>query len=578
MGRILRAAGNRDGAIAAYESALSINPQLPTVWNNLANIFLEQNRTDDAIERYQQAILYDSEYALAYKNIGIAFQTAGRIDEAEFSWRKAISLKAGFYEAQKLLAYLLNKGGRTDEAMRTYYWWGIIQFEMRVNGVWENLDVAESMYIRAFDAGVADPVPPFRILYIPELRPEIEAPAGVAFSMAEVPELKQPPLLEGSPSIPTHRPPRIGYLSADFFNHATMHLMAGVLEAHDRSSFDFEIFSYGNTVRDKFVERLEHTKLPITNLSEVTNREAAEIVLDHKIDVLVDLKGYTAKSRLGIAALRPAPIIVNWLGYPGTIGHKRLADYIIGDPIVSPPENAEFFSERLALMPHCYQPNDRLRPLPIPLARSEVGLPETGFVFCSLNQSIKLSPQTFDIWARLVREIPGSVLWLLEPTSSDIRNNLLKELYNRGVSSFRVIFAPVCPQTHHIARLRLADLVLDTFPYNSHTTGSDALWAGIPLVTRKGTTFVSRVAASLLTTHGFPELITHSQEEYFQLALELAQNTERRMELKSRLESVRMNSPLFDTVRFTRDLENLYRAIIANHNLPSDLQAQVITV
>jgi len=578
LAKILRAAGDTCGAIAAYESVLELNPQAAAIRNNLANILIDHGRLDDAILQYEQAVASNPEYALGYKNMGLALEKAGRLDEAESAWRKAIALQENFYDAQKPLAFHLAKQGRFDEAMKAYYWWGILQFEMRSKALWENLEFTESMYLRAFDAGVADPAPPFRLLYIPELRPDMEAPAGYAFSMAEVPELKERPIMDGSRPIPTHRAPRIGYLSADFFNHATMHLMAGVLEAHDLADFQFEIFSYGPAQRDRFVERLEGTGIPITDLSEVTNREAAEIIMDRDVDILVDLKGYTHKSRLGIAALRPAPVIVNWLGYPGTIGHKQLSDYIIGDKIVSPPEDAAFFSERLALMPHSYQPNDRLRPLPSNLIRADVGLPETGFVFCSLNQTLKLNPQTFDIWARLLKEVPGSVLWLLEPASTDIRANLLRELDARGIPEARVVFASISPQTYHLARLRLADLVLDTFPYNSHTTGSDALWAAVPLVTRKGATFVSRVAASLLTTHGFPELITESAEEYYNLALELATNTERRLDIKRRLNACRMSSALFDTVQFTRDLESLYRAIIANHNLPDDLRAQVVTI
>lgn len=578
LGKILRANGDSHGAMAAYESALELNPRMAAIRNNLANILLDHGRLDDAIFQYKQAVDCNPGYALGYKNMGLALEKAGRLDDAENALRKAISLQQDFYDAQKPLAFLLAKQGRIDEATKIYFWWGILQFEMRSQAIWENLSFTESMYLRAFEAGVADPAPPFRLLYIPELRPEMEAPAGHAFSMSEVPELKEHPLMDCPRPILAHRPPRIGYLSADFFNHATMHLMAGVLESHNRTEFQFEIFSYGPAERDRFVQRIEDTGMPIIDLSEVTNREAAEIILDRDIDILVDLKGYTQKSRLGIAALRPAPVIVNWLGYPGTIGHKQLADYIIGDNVVSPPEHAPFFSERLALMPHSYQPNDRMRPLPSNLIRSDVGLPENGFVFCSLNQTLKLNPETFDIWARLLNEVAGSVLWLLEPASRDVRGNLLRELADRGIPEERVIFATISPQTYHISRLRLADLVLDTFPYNSHTTGSDALWAGIPLVTRKGSTFVSRVAASLLTTHGFPELITESAEEYYKVALELATNTERRLAIRQRLEACRATSPLFDTIQFTRDLESLYRSIIANHNLPEDLRAQVVTV
>jgi predicted O-linked N-acetylglucosamine transferase (SPINDLY family) len=269
---------------------------------------------------------------------------------------------------------------------------------------------------------------------------------------------------------------------------------------------------------------------------------------------------------------------VNWLGYPGTLGHKRLADYIIGDAIVTPPEDAKYYSERLALMPDSYQPNDRLRPLPELPSRAEAGLPEKGLVFCSFNQAIKFNSQTFAIWARLLTAVPDSILWLLQPKSPIAGPNIRQEMVARGVSGERVIFAPVASQADHIARLRLSDLALDTFPCTSHTTGSDALWAGVPLITMKGQTFASRVAASLLTVHGFSDLITETEDDYFNLALELATNAQRRTTVKERLERARMTSPLFDAVRFTRNLENLYCAIVDNHNTSAELRSPVVTI
>ncbi len=292
--------------------------------------------------------------------------------------------------------------------------------------------------------------------------------------------------------------------------------------------------------------------------------EAASLIAADGVDILVDLKGYTQDTRMEIVAQRPAPIIISWLGYPGTLGHPQMADYIIGDPIVTPPGCASNYSETLALMPHCYQPNDRSRIIGDKPTRAEAGLPDSGFVFCSFNQSYKFSPPVFDLWCRLLVEIPGSVLWLLEPEVS-VMDNLRREAEVRGVNGARLIFAANLPLQEHLGRLQLADLALDTFPYNSHTTGSDAIWAGVPLVTRSGTTFASRVAASLLQASGLPELITTDVDVYFELAKSLAQSPQRLQEIRGKLATTRASMPLFDTLRFTRNLERLFLEIWDQH-------------
>jgi predicted O-linked N-acetylglucosamine transferase (SPINDLY family) len=300
------------------------------------------------------------------------------------------------------------------------------------------------------------------------------------------------------------------------------------------------------------------------DLRALSDRAAARQIADDGIDILVDLKGYTRDSRLGISALRPAPVIVSWLGYPGTLGHERLADYIIGDPIVTPLDAADGYSETLALMPHCYQPNDRNRPISAAPPRSAENLPEDAFVFCSFNQSYKIIPKVFDIWCKLLSSVPGSVLWLLESPAASM-DNLRKEARARGIDPQRLVFAAKKPLADHLGRLQLADLALDTFPYGSHTTGSDALWAGVPLITRPGNTFASRVAASLLTAAGLPELITETWDAYFALALELANDAARRQDLRQRMAKQRLTSPLFDTHGFTIHLERLFEQIWAQH-------------
>jgi predicted O-linked N-acetylglucosamine transferase (SPINDLY family) len=278
------------------------------------------------------------------------------------------------------------------------------------------------------------------------------------------------------------------------------------------------------------------------------------------LDVLVDIKGYTAGDRLAVMAHRPCAIQVEWLGYPGTMGAPFI-DYVIADEAVIPREAEPFFSERVLRMPHCYQANDRKRAVPDPLPRSAYGLPDGAFVFCCFNQSSKITPQIFERWMSLLRQVPHGVLWLLEDNAWSARN-LLAAARSRGIASSRVIIAPRVPVNEHLARYRVADLALDTFPYTSHTTGSDALWEGCPLVALCGETFAARVSSSLLASCALDDLVTHSLDDYEALALRLATDPELMRSVRSRLDSARASAPLFDSARFVRDLEALYLRLL----------------
>jgi predicted O-linked N-acetylglucosamine transferase (SPINDLY family) len=290
---------------------------------------------------------------------------------------------------------------------------------------------------------------------------------------------------------------------------------------------------------------------------------AAQKISDDGIDVLVDLTGFTQTSRSGIAAMRPAPIQVNWLGFPGTMGGiygKPVFDYILSDAFVTPPEHAAGYSEKLALLP-CYQPNDRKRPLAMLPNRKDCGLPDNAFVFCCFNQTFKILPQMFDIWMRLLQAKPDSVLWLLE-CNRWAKANLCREAELRGIDAARLVFAPRVPISEHLARHTLADLFLDTLPYNAHTTASDALWMGLPIVTCSGETFAGRVAGSLLTAAELPELITYSLVEYESLAMRLAANPDELAAIRNKLKVERNELPLFDTPGFVMRLEQAYSTML----------------
>ncbi|MCO5065990.1 MAG: tetratricopeptide repeat protein [Rhizobiaceae bacterium] len=581
LGMILQQLGNADGAAEVYEAALRLNPQSPKACNNLANIQLGRNRLDEAVELYRKALAMQPNYAIGYKNLGTCLLRLKRYDEAEAALRRAIELDPSFTECRQKLANLLVHTERFDDAFEVYRSvqdWRHLQFAKRNIGDWSGLESIDEGFLAQLNGDNPPACPPWEPMQMPGVSAELLRRTAFNFAVKEIPELLAPPIFTGSRKPDAGERLRIGYLSSDFFNHATMHLFAGVLENHDREALDIRIYSYSPRREDGFTQRLENTALPVTDLLDLSNQVAASRINDDRIDILVDLKGYTSGARLGITALRPAPVIVNWLGYPGTLGHPRLADYIIGDPTVTPPEHAEFYSERLALMPHCYQPNDRRRPLPSAPSRSAVGLPEDALVFCSFNQFVKLNPPTFDIWSRLLLSVPNGVLWLLKPKQSVAPDNLIREMNALGVNSDRIVFAPFSPQTKHLARLGLADIALDTFPCNSHTTASDALWAGVPLVTFKGETFAGRVAASLLAAHGFPELIAENETDYFEIAHRLATNSDQRAALRARISDARLMSPLFDTARFTSDLERLYRAIAENHSKPEAERKPVVTI
>jgi len=351
---------------------------------------------------------------------------------------------------------------------------------------------------------------------------------------------------------------RVGYLSADYHEHPTSFLLARVIELHDRARFEVFGYSCGLDSEDSMRRRMRAAFDSFRDIRLLSHEVAAQQIVDDEIDILVDLKGYTTNARLEILALRPAPVQATWLGYAGTLGHPRLADYLIGDPIVSPLQDGSHFTEALALMPNCYQPNDQQRAIGERPSRAAAGLPANGFVFCSFNQSYKFTPEMFDLWCRLLGAVPGSVLWLLETIEAGA-DNLRREARARGVDPGRIVFAPKCSQVEHLARLQLADLALDTFPYTSHTTASDALWAGVPLLARQGETFASRASASIVHAAGLPDLVAGSAQDYYRLALALAAAPERLAQVRARLAADRMSCALFDSRRFTLDLERLLR-------------------
>ena len=368
---------------------------------------------------------------------------------------------------------------------------------------------------------------------------------------------------------------RIGYYSADFREHAMSYLLANLFEQHDKSKFELIAFSFGSEKNDEIKNRISNSFDKFVDVNSKSDKEIYKLSKDFKIDIAVDLMGFTQNSRFNIFIQRCAPIQVNYLGYPGTSGANCI-DYLIADKILIPKENQKYFSEKIVYMPDSYQVNDSKRKISDKVfTKKELNLPKDGFVFCCFNQSYKITPYVYDIWMKLLKRVDGSVLWLIK--DSDIgSHNLKKEAQKRGVEPDRIIFAEKMSNSEHLARHRLADLFIDTFPYTAHTTCSDALWSGLPVITKMGESFVSRVSASLLTAIGLPELITKTEKDYEELTFKIARDKSLLNEIKKKLNKNRLIKPLFNTKLFTKNIESAFQ--IMHERYHSDIPIKNIEI
>jgi predicted O-linked N-acetylglucosamine transferase (SPINDLY family) len=368
---------------------------------------------------------------------------------------------------------------------------------------------------------------------------------------------------------------RIGYFSSDYFDHATCYLIAELFELHDRKKFEVFGFSFGPEKNDEMRTRVIAAMDQFLDVRSLSDFDVAQLCRSLDVDIAVDLKGFTQGSRTGIFAERAAPIQVNYLGFPGTKGSSYM-DYLVADRTLIPESQQQHYSEKIVYLPDSYQVNDSRRSISDKAyTRAEEGLPEAGFVYCCFNNNYKITPGLFDVWMRILDRVEGSVLWLLEDNPG-AGSNLRKEAARRGISPERLIFAERKPPTEHLARHRLADLFLDTFPYNAHTTASDALWAGLPVLTCMGESFASRVAASLLNAIHLPELVVTTQEAYEALAIEIAVHPETCIKFRERLQQNRLTTPLFDVQGFTRHLEAAYTAMYERYQ--ADMKPEHIHV
>ncbi len=564
-GNILRALGRSEAALDSYRRATALKTDHVVAIRNYGDTLLDLNRFDEALASFDRVLALNAQDAQAWNLRGIALGELGRFDQAAESFERALAIAPGFTEAR------FNLGGSLLD--RKQYQAAAGAFAALVRQApdhpfakgqwlhakmlacdWEALESLANDVAADVRAGRQSAEPfgyqaiassPADLRRCAELYADARYPAGT-------------PVWRGERY--DHARIRIGYVSGEFRQQATSMLMVELFERHDRDRF--ELVAFDNSARDDspIRHRIEQAFRGTVDITRASDHQAAAMIREREIDILVNLNGYFGRLRQGVFALRPAPIQVNYLGFPGTLGAGYI-DYLIADACVIPHGEDRHYVERIVRLPDSYQANDSRRAIAGETpSRAQAVLPESGFVFCCFNNNYKITPAVFDVWMRLLRAVEGSVLWLFAD-NADATSNLKREVGRRGVAPDRIVFAPRLPPDQHLARHRLADLFVDTLPYNAHTTASDSLWAGLPVVTVGGTTFPGRVAASLLCAAGLPELVTADLDEYEALALQLATSPDRLAQLRERLAANRDHCALFDTQRFCRHIEFAYESM-----------------
>ena len=550
-------------ALAHYDRALALDPNYVDAHNNRGDLLQQMGRWSEALESYERALALAPDYAAAHYNRANALGMVGRFEEAIASYDRAISLVPEYAQAYMNRGNALNELGRHADAVESFD--RAIAFAPQIpyllgTRLHVNMQMCDWRHYRerldTLLEAVGNQQPaslPFPLLALTS-DPALQQRAAQSWISATYPAPKHFTPLPKHPSKPRLR---LGYFSADFRHHPVAQLIAGLFEAHDRSKFEIYAFSSGPDTRDEMRLRLERGFEHFLDVKAETDAQVVSRARALELDIAIDLSGLTTGCRPGIFAARVAPIQINYLGYPGTMGASYM-DYILADQTLVSPRTEQYYSEKVIYLPHSYQPNDRQRAVsPGPLTRAELGLPQDAFVFCCFNNNYKITPETFDHWMAILRAVPDGVLWLLQ-ASEHTANNLRREASERGVSPERLYFAPKLPMDQHLARQKCADLFLDTLPYNAHTTTSDALWVGLPVLTCMGEAFASRVAASLLKAVDLPELITTDGASFEARAIALANHPQELAEIRRRLEQNRQSAPLFDIDRLARSIESAY--------------------
>lgn len=570
LGQEFAKAGEFEAAVAAFRQAIAVRPADPASHVSLGRALGELGRLDDAIEVFRGAAALRPADAGIQNDLGTALHRLGRLDDAEASYRRAVGLEPGRADAHYNLASLLRDQDKLDEALASFQRAlsldpghdGAAAFRFHVmqeTCAWEGIEAAErilaALTLAALRRGVKCAETPF-INVARAADPELNLGVAKAWSGDIARRIRPGYFHDG------RRAPKatitLGYLSNDFHDHATAHLMRSLFGLHDRAAFRVHAYSTGADDGSGYRQRIAADCDSFIDIAGLTASAAADRIHADQVDILIDLKGYTQGARLDVAALRPAPIQVAYLGFPGTTG-ADFFDYVLTDRIVTPEAEARYYAEQFAYLPHCYQVNDSTQAIADrAFGRAALGLPEDAFVFASFNRAFKIEPVMFAAWMRILAKLPSAVLWLF-PGHPIAEANLRRAAERRGIDPKRLVFAEKMPKPEHLKRLGLADLALDTRIYSGHTTTSDALWAGLPVVALRGGHFASRVSTSVLAAAGMSELVAADLAAYEALVVGLAEDCNRLAALKAKLVANRPTAPLFDTPRFTRNLEALFR-------------------
>ena len=562
--------GEINQALVNVIKSTKINKNFANAYINLGNILKDQGLSSQALNSYKKAIDINPKLSEAYNNIGTIFSSENNFDKAYENYKKAIDLKPNYYEAFNNLGNLFAKKKNYLEAINYY------DKALKINNEYASAQIAilyNKLQICDFSAlkdfkekyrfiGIKnDEINPFYTLAM-EDNPSNQYHRSKNFSRKRLEKFANKIKF---PKVSKNRRIKIGFYSSDFYEHATMYLISGLFREYNKEKFEFYTFNYS---KHKPSERIKQI-LSNTNEKNILNLPDIDVVKlsrELNIDIAIDLKGYTLDSRTKLFSYRLAPIQVNYLGYPGTIGASFI-DYLIADKIVIPQKYKKYYSEKILYMPNCYQPNDDMRDISkSEIKRKDQGLPNNAFVFCSFNNVNKISTNELTIWSNILNQVEGSVIWLMKPNNI-AENNILNFFKDKNIKKDRIIFADNIIQEKHLERIKLADLFLDTFNYNAHTTCSDALWAGLPLVTKIGDQFASRVAASLLNSLEMNELVTNNLDNYEKLIIKLAKNNTELEKIKKKLRKNLISKPLFDTKKYVYDFENLMSNVYNEVNI-----------
>jgi predicted O-linked N-acetylglucosamine transferase (SPINDLY family) len=555
-----------DAAIDKYKQSLKIKPDYAKAYNNMAIALNAKGDSEAAVDSCKQALKLEPDYADAYNNMGIALNDKGDPEAAIDSYKQAIRIKPHDAEVYNNMGVALVEKGELNAGIKSYemalgikpdYQDALVNKLKQQSRICDWTALKEDQNLIAKLGISTESLSPLSILPLEDSPKRHRVRSEILTKKLHGYKTPLPPAAK-----PSQKPKRlrIGYFSADFCEHPVAYLMAKVLETHDRKRFEVYGYSIGPAKDDDMRQRLIEAFDVFIDVHNMTDLDVALLARQDKIDIAIDLTGYTKYHRAGIFAYRAASVQINYLGYPGTMGADFI-DYIIADQNLIPMDSQKFYSEKPIYLPHHYQAQDNTLSISNDTpSRLDLGLPDKGFIFCAINNSYKIRMPEFDVWMRLLSHLDGSVLWLLE-SNNFVKDNLLKEAQARGISAERLVFAQGVSHETYLAQFRRADLYLDTFNYNAGATASNALWAGLPVLTKLGRGYTARMAGSLLTSIGLPELATHSEEDYESLALALATDPERLAKIRQTLADNRLSTPLFDTALFTKHLENGFEQV-----------------